>query len=255
MAIQLTDNATFLRIPKTGSAWVRSILEKNNLILAYKGHQHGDFDANLFGNRSMTGRQHLAEALHLLKGRVFPNSMNKNVRSPFRFCFVRDPFSWYESYWKFMEGRGWNDWGKINSSQHWHPCAVLNGLGSSDFNEFVWNVVNRRPGYVSELFYSYTKLGISYIGKTETLREDLLAVLRHLKVDFAEEDIFDSSRVNESNKPAKKIEWEPSLRKLVTQLEMPALVHFDYLTDSLKGQYSDQLKSITPHPALRAKLS
>ena len=72
-----------------------------------------------------------------------------------------------------MSGRGWIHWGAQNNVEDWHPNAILNGLGSDDFNQFIKNVVHKRPGYVSELFFSYTKPGITFIGKTENLTDDL----------------------------------------------------------------------------------
>ena len=233
MAIVISNNAEFLHIPKTGGSWVTSILESQNFVES-KSLKHADYDYNLlFKNKEfLTGRQHLLATFHHLKNRFskFESSRNqKELITPFRFCFVRHPLSWYESWWRYMEGRGWNDWGEINSAKKWHPNAVLNGLGSHDFNEFIWNVIQKRPGYVSELFFSYTKPGISFIGKTENLRNDLISVLEYLDLFFDKSVVLNSIEKNVSQTPKTKIEWDPQLKQTLLRLELPALVHFGYL--------------------------
>ena len=113
MAIKLINNAEFLHIPKTGGSWVTSVLESNNLVLSRSNHKHADYDSNLLGRKSITGRQHLLEAVKLLNKKFISKTIQKekNILYPFRFCFVRHPLSWYESWWRYMEGLGWNDWG------------------------------------------------------------------------------------------------------------------------------------------------
>lgn len=130
-----------------------------------------------------------------------------------------------------MKGRGWSDWGTQNSVAGWHPNSLLNGLGSDDFNEFVGNVVEARPGYVSELYYSFTKPGIGFIGKTETLRDDLAYVLDFLGHSYSRETVLEAPRENVSKTDQAEVEWDPDLRNLVMRLELSALIHFDYLSE------------------------
>ncbi len=234
MAVRMINGAEFLHIPKTGGSWVTSILEHNNLISNKIGHTHADFDINLFQDRSLSGRQHLFKAFNRLTNRFSSNNTSNNElnrNAPFRFCFVRNPLTWYESWWRYMEGRGWNDWGRTNSATYWHPNSILNDLGSSDFNEFLWNVIKKRPGYVSELFFSYTKPGISFIGKTENLRQDLLDVLNLLNIDVDSSDLLKSKKENESITPKSLVEWDPKLKQSIIKLELPALIHFGYLNE------------------------
>ena len=66
---------------------------------------------------------------------------------------MRNPFSWYESWWRYQEERGWPEWPNRDVCP-WHPNEALNGLGSNSFNQFMYKVVNERPGYVTEMFYS-----------------------------------------------------------------------------------------------------
>ena len=52
------------------------------------------------------------------------------------------------------------------------------------------NVLNKRPGYITELFHSFTNEGINFIGKNENLKEDLIKVLTHLNLSFDEDFIL-----------------------------------------------------------------
>ncbi len=262
MAVKLICGSEFLHIPKTGGSWVTSVLEANGLVSRFIGDKHADFDRNLLRESSyISGRQHLREVFRLArqKGmRLFSRSRRRDTVQLFRFCFVRHPLSWYESWWKYMKARGWNDWGTQNSAAGWHTNSMLNGLGSDDFNEFVWNVVRARPGYVSELYFSYTKAGIGFIGKTESLRDDLAYVLDLLGHDYARDTIYTSKPTNASKTEQSRIQWDADLRTLVMKLELSALVHFDYLSDDEKrdlGIDSSQGPNKMMHPGCRRAAS
>ena len=250
MAVVLRCGSELLHIPKTGGSWVTSVLEANDLISQHRGHKHADFDRNLLSS-AFSARQHLSEVLRLTKEKFLYASKNAPIsEAPFRFCFVRHPLSWYESWWKYMKGRNWNDWGTQNSADNWHPNSILNGLGSDDFNEFVWNIVRVRPGYVSELYASYTKPGIGFIGKTETLRDDLCYVLDLLGHSYSKDSILSAKRENVSKTKPSEIRWDPDLRLLVMRLELSALVNFDYLTESERNILGVE-HALPPHKSLK----
>ena len=141
MTIRLIDGSEFLHLPKTGGNWVTRVLEQNHLVERYIQHKHASYDLNLFGDRMGSGRQlvHLCSRLAAGKfKRILGIPYDEpDAASCFRFCFVRHPLSWYESWWKYMKSRGWNDWGRKNSARYWDPNSLLNGLGSDNFNTFV----------------------------------------------------------------------------------------------------------------------
>lgn len=250
MAIKLTDGSEFIHIPKTGGSWVSEVLHDNGLVAEYLGHKHADYDLNLFHGRLAPKRVPATYARTILE-RARSRRTGQPFREPrvYRFAFVRHPLSWYESHWKFMQGLGWNDWGVINSCEGWHPCSTLNGLGSDDFNQFVRNVVRVRPGYVSELFFAFTKPGIDAIGKNENLKRDFLKIAADRGIKIDTERLEKMGKVNESKVKQDKIQWNPELRDLVMRLEMPALVHFGYLSAEERQRYAipDDLPT---HPAL-----
>jgi hypothetical protein len=226
MAVKLKCGSIFLHIPKTGGKWVTEALSAAGLVDRQVGHIHSDFDQSLAGWKV---RDQLEGLMHYIPRRA----LNRPESRPYRFCFVRHPLRWYESYWRYMQARGWNAWGAVNSRRHWHPNAVLNGLGSGDFNEFVSNVVDVRPGYVSELFFSYAKPGIDFVGRTETLVDDLVATLRAQRLDFDESQIRGLAKINVSPPANGAISWDPLLEETVVRLELPALLHFGYLQPEL----------------------
>ena len=131
------------------------------------------------------------------------------------------------------------------------PHLGLNGLGSSDFNEFVEKVIHARPGFVSEMYFSFIKNGITHIGKHENLSADLTIILDSLDVKYDSNILLNSAPVNVSMKKKTKLEWDKDLKSLVTKLELPALLHFDYITDSEREELGI-VDFKARHPALLA---
>ena len=255
MSIRLIDGSEFLHIPKTGGTWVHQVLEEQGLIkdVYVGGHEHANYDrvqSETHAKKKSKKPRKLTRSLSQRINRVLPrrqsaaSNRTPTHREPFRFCFVRHPLRWYESWWKYMNARGWNDWGDPKVAGGWHPNAALNGLGSSDFNQFVQNVIDTRPGYVSELFFSYAKPGIAYIGKTEHLTDDLLSVVSHLGLQVDSQAVKNRGPVNASKDAGQRIEWDPVLRQTLMRLELPALVHFGYLEmdDARELGLADTLK-------------
>ncbi|MBI1210461.1 MAG: hypothetical protein GC190_03285 [Alphaproteobacteria bacterium] len=207
MAQVLVDGSIFLHIPKTGGSWVTAALKDQNLI-----------------RRKVEGKHACMDRVLYERTRFAPWR-----REFFTFCFVRNPLSWYESWFKFMSDpkQNWRDWGStISGRKGWHPNAILNGCGAEDFNTFVANVVRKRPGYVTELFGWYTKPPISFIGRQENLAEDLIRVLSMRGIAFDEQRIRSSIRENVSGDH--HLEWDPDLRRDVVQLEYAAFRRFGY---------------------------
>lgn len=230
MALLLKCGAVFLHIPKTGGSWVTHVLNKCNLVERAFGHKHADMDRVLYHPNFLGGRKYLSE---LIKRRLHPMFQKQYERTNYKFCFVRHPMSWYESWWKYMSGPElrWGHWGDEHNVEKWHPNSILNGLGDDDFNSFVRKVIKKRPGYVTELYGWYTKPGIDFIGKQENLVDDLIFVLNHLNVNFDEDRIRTSARVLASPTPKKPIKWEEDLRKEVERLEYAGIVRYKYLPE------------------------
>ena len=211
MAVLLKCGATFLHIPKTGGTWVTKVLQENSLVARMFADKHADLTRALFPLTFATGRTTLRRFAK--KVLLLPHVCSV-YRSDFRFCFVRHPLGWYESFFKYQSGGGWPKWGdESDPIRGWHPNSVLNGTSDEDFNRFVRKVVAKRPGYVTEMYGWYTYPRIDFIGKQERLADDLIAVLNHLNVNF-DEDRIRSTRVwNDSHKPRRPLVWEDDVRR------------------------------------------
>jgi hypothetical protein len=209
LAQLLRGGAVFLHVPKAGGTWVTDVLKRQGLIRRRFAHEHAGIDL----------------AMIWLSRHRWLNT------PPYIFCFVRNPLSWYESFFAFMSDPkiDWREWGSSASgpARGWHPNYMLNGCCSSDFNTFVRNVIRKRPGYVTEFFGWYAKPPIAFVGKQENLADDLIAALRGCKAEFDEDAIRRSAPLNVSA-GAHAIEWDPALRKEVIQLEFASFLRYGY---------------------------
>jgi len=211
MAILLKCSAIFLHIPKTGGNWVAEVLDDNDLVFAHFGEKHSSME----------------QILEFEKWFRVPYKYSKPNKPFFKFCFIRHPLKWYESWFNMQGALGWPNWG--GNPDVWHPNAMLDGLGDPDFNKFVAKVLKRRPGYVSELYGWYTIPGIDFVGKQENLVDDLLTVLNMLNVKVDEYRIRNFKHINVSEKT--DFQWDPDLKKEMERVEVAAFKRFGYETE------------------------
>lgn len=223
MALLLSGDGVFLHLPKTGGTWVTSALEDMGLIRCHFAAKHADMERAMHCLRDAPGRY--VEAV-FKAGPLW----QRRVRRGFKFCFVRHPLSWYESWWIYMSGRNWNPWGvDPRGRARWHPNAAIDGLGDPDFNRFVRNVLEQHPGYVSALYASYATAAIDYVGKQERLADDLIAVLGKLGVDFDAARVRARPPVNASSeRSTARPVWDAGLRRDVEASERSAIQCFGY---------------------------
>jgi len=210
MAILLKCGAIFLHIPKTGGNWVADVLEDNDLVFAHIGEKHSSMD----------------QILEFEKWFRVPYKYSKPNKPFFKFCFVRHPLKWYESWFKMQTASGWPKWGEDPGV--WHPNAMLDGLGDTDFNTFITNVLREHRGYLTRLYGWYTSPGVHFIGKQENLADDLVSVLKFLNVKFDQERIRSFKPVNASENM--EIHWRPDLKEAIEQAEYAAFTRFGYKT-------------------------
>jgi hypothetical protein len=233
MALLLKCGAVFLHIPKTGGTWVTRVLTDQGLVRRPFGDIHADMVRVLcplpFMPAGRTPLRTAAKKILLLPYR------RRIEQTDFRFCFVRHPLQWYESYWRYQVGGwgghgAWKNWGdERDPTQGWHWLVPLNHVTDDDFNGFIRRAVARRPGYVTELYGWYTQGGIGFVGKQENLVTDLIRVLKVLNVNFDEDRIRRTPPANVSRRPKIPIAWDPELRREVERLEYAALVRYGYL--------------------------
>lgn len=211
MATLLKCGALFLHIPKTGGSWISAVLEDNNLVFAHIGGKHSTLER--LGN---------FEKLFRMTHRY-----GKPNKPFFRFCFVRHPLRWYESWFTMMSSREWPIWG--TDPDYWNPSAILDGLGDTSFNGFISNVLSKRPGFVTEMYGAYTSHGIDYIGRQENIADDLIKLLEFLGLKFNADRVRDFKPVNASGKT--RIEWRPDLQEATERAEYASFQRFGYKTE------------------------
>src|ERR1700692_4743238 len=107
MALLLKNGSVFLHIPKTGGTWITRVLERLDLIEVSFGKEHADFDRVFWHNRFYRDGKTLRQ---IFRGKL--GSPRSPVIPPdcFKFCFVREPLAWYESWWRYMQSLNWKSW-------------------------------------------------------------------------------------------------------------------------------------------------
>ena len=115
MALML-PRSIFFHIEKTGGTWVTQAIQRAGI----PARALSPFGDNETANE------------HCLPEHVA-------IRGKFTFAFVRNPIEWYASMWGYRMMRGWDNT---------HP---LSACRSDDFHQFLRSVLDRFPGYVSQL--------------------------------------------------------------------------------------------------------
>ena len=133
----------------------------------------------------------------------------------FSFTFVRHPCSLLQSYWVYCMLGGW-------------PKEIDN------FQEFMWRSLEVNPGRVSRVyryFVGENQDQVDFIGRQESLTEDLIVALHLAGEDFEEEYVRDVPLINTG---ACMLEWAyecrytPELRRAVVESEKWAMEKFGY---------------------------
>jgi hypothetical protein len=207
MAILLKSGGLFLHVPKTGGQWVSEVLEANDLVFAHVGGQHA-------GAAQLTPLERLLQT---------PHRYNKTNRPLFKFCFVRHPLHWYESWYRQNVARGWPEY--ASDEESWSPTLELNGTGAATFNGFVENVLRQRPGFLSGMYDLYAR-DAHFVGRHEHLVEDLSVVLTFLRATVNDERLRAHQPVNASE--AVDVRLDRTLHQALEDAERDAFVRYGY---------------------------
>jgi hypothetical protein len=234
MAFLLRNGAVFLHVPKTGGTWIKQVLQELDLIQAPLGHQHSDWERSFWHDKL----HHDLKVVRYIFRRAVRSRRAQARIDPgcFRFCFIREPLRWYESYWRFMQSKNWDwkTWGDERDPYKWHPCAMVNGLESPDFNAFMHKVNKKRPGFVTEMYGWYVRPGIGFVGKQEWLAHDLMKALSLMKLDVDPGRILSVARKNETPSRIPRPEWDPALKKATLRFEYAGYVRYGYPVEEVR---------------------
>ena len=228
MTCELPGGAIFLHIPKTGGTWVFEVLTELGLVKRTVGrHPHADYTRAVFYPNH---KARWKEWEGVSQGGLF--NRGSTMKFPFTFCFVRHPAMWYVSWWRYLTGgRFQADVTAMSNADNymkrWHPNTVATRAFDNDFSTFVRNVHKAFPGYVTWMYNLYAPPEISFVGKQETLTDDLIAVLGKLNITADETRIRNWPRSNESKQKA-EAKWDTGLLAEVQAAELAGIKRFGY---------------------------
>lgn len=151
VSVILPKNSVFLHVPKTGGVWVRETLKELNL--------HAQ---EIRSRTKGESTERTANSWHTVP------IWSRDYRSrKHKFCFVRNPLTWHQSYWAFrMTRKNWSKTSEIDTK-----CR------SDNFQIYINNVLAMYPeGYVSWLYEFYTP-HCDFVGRYESLAHDLTVAL------------------------------------------------------------------------------
>ncbi|MDA9589719.1 hypothetical protein N9R65_02895 [Opitutales bacterium] len=228
----------FIHLPKTGGVWVEEALKRAGVAVCRRGHEHGDLDRVLSDQLSFNGwvNPRIGRRLYQIKRKT-----GNPIQQPRRFCFVRNPFSWYESYWRFMMEHSWFQYGHPNDPERWHPWSEILHIQENDFNRFIERILQERPGYLTNLYMSFVKNGMTYVGKTENLANDLESILQKESIKHDRDIILAQKKRNTTNHDKLKIEWDINLKKQIFHTEITSFLQFNYISDDLLDWCDDTI--------------
>lgn len=203
MAIHLKEaNAIFYEIPKCGTSFIRHALTE----LGIEWEEARVVDG-------VCPRHSLPEH--------YPGDY------AFRFCSVRHPINWYESYWRFE--RELDDTGAIPyRDDRWYAHRVLGERMAEEFHVFMEDVIRREPSFFTRLVESFVgPFGLDRMDSIicqETLVDDLSQTLAFLEYGNHRDRIAKMPPVNPSVEPPP--EWPGDLFERVEAMERPVIDRF-----------------------------
>lgn len=188
------SNALLLLVPKTGSTWIRSKLDDLGI------------DVEYVGDPAMRDHDLLASY--------------DRAQYSYIGAFVRNPITWYRSYWAYRMEKGWRP--QYPLDEH---CA------SEDFETFVRKAVSVLPGALGNIYRSYAgppQAQIDFIGRQERLAQDFARFLRAIGEEFDESVLMRGPAVNATTT---RPDFPEELEELITLSEWETMERFGYLPD------------------------
>lgn len=188
----ILPKSIFLHIPKTGGMWVREALKKSELVIHEYDERH-DFNKHI--NDQMV------------------------VDRPIRFCFVRNPITWYQSYWAMR-----------TKDDSWDDEALVDRLCASDnFRKFIDAVIGAFPdGHLNHLYAIWVNQ-CTIVSKMELFPKSLINILDMCGEKYNYDAIINLPRQNIGDKKYKKLAiYSHGQKEKLRAIEHEALKIYDY---------------------------
>jgi hypothetical protein len=203
VATMVTSRMLFLHLPKTGGTWV------TNAMLAAGVPAERPPSLPFHANRVEAGE----------------------YGDRFVCAFVRHPLDFWRSYWAFRMRDGWDRESPIDVQ-----------AASGDLNEFTNNVVERVPGaarFLYEAFVGAPGDEIDFIGRQESLADDLVSALRRAGETFDERVLRAHARANASDYALLPARYHRATAERLAESEH-ALIERFYAADPLPAHLVDR---------------
>jgi hypothetical protein len=194
----ITPKMRFLHVPKTGGTWVVGALQAGGVAL------------EIVRRPAMSPVTLVEDHIGLDESRDFADR--------FTIAFVRHPLTWWTSFWVYRRMTGWADDHPIDS------CTQ-----SDDFNEFIDNVITNLPGDLSRRFEAYVgppSHPISFVGRFERLRDDLIDGLQRAGESFDERAIRTHAPENTGDYATYIAKYTNSQADRLAEAERAAIARF-----------------------------
>lgn len=160
----------FLRVPRTGTLFIKAVLWKN-AIQTHRG---------ALAMKKGTNRNHafLGHLSRLNYNNLFDEGMTPKIRHVF--AFVRHPLSYYQSVWSFCSSESSRQ--MTQDTYRCDPFLTPIKYYDPDFNVWVERMLDNEKNWVTRLFEQYVgPEGGEFcdkVGRLETIREDLTEMFR-----------------------------------------------------------------------------
>ena len=196
----VTPLATFLHIPKCGGSWVRQVLRAVGLPIT------------------------------ITRGGVHECAATEGR---FVFTFVRHPLTWYPSFWAYRHAVAAAQGGPVDGhlrataerlDEAIDECLVDDTGRPRSFAGFVEQCLRRHAGFLSAKYELYTPHAV-FVGRQETLVEDLLTALRLAGVACDPAVVRGTPRVNK-RAPAFVAEYPLGMAARLLEAESAAVSKF-----------------------------
>jgi hypothetical protein len=211
MSLIIEKEKIFFHIPKTGGNSFRSFIQSNsNLQLKEISHKHATPD--FFEGSS---KYHFRQKLFHING--------QNLQG---IVFVRNPYTWYESWYKYQISRGVVKWGGSRTGSHWHPMSTLDYVDYSSFDSFIESTYERYPAFLTGLFSRYLAGFNSVINRMEDVVLNTEGELMKMGLDPSK--FSDTTFPVVRPSPELNIVWRKSLKNKVRENESALLERFQY---------------------------